>query len=732
MICKIVMNQVACYKNATTLETDKKVNLIYGINGSGKSTLSDFLYNKNDSRFTYCKIEGLNNEEILVYNQQFIRDYFYEPDNLKGIFTLSKENKEAEKKVRIAEKEINKLEIEKQEKIAKRIKLESDLAIKKQNTENKTWEIKSKYTGGDRVLEYCLEGLKGHKDKLFTHILSITNPSQKPSRTTDQLKKEIELILGSNARKYDPLPKINFLSSDVESNELFNKQIIGNENSTVAELIKQLGNSDWVKQGLDYLPEIISKSGEKCPFCQQNTISLELRGMIKNFFDESYENDIKEINNLKKRYESDFNAIIDKVMYEQNPFINEKKDNFENLFNSVINGIEKNIHLMGEKVKSPSQIINLLDSTLEIQKFNDFIDKINNAIAIQNEKIDNKDTSLKNIKNEFWQLMRWDYDQTISTYNNEKVTFEQKIKAINDEILNLDKQLSTQKQIAIEEQKKTINIEEAIQNINNGLIELGIDGFKIEKYKDELYQIVRNEQCDETFKTLSEGEKMIISFLYFLELCRGKKDALSTENKKIIVIDDPISSLSHIYVFNIGRLIKNEFFGKKETKEGNTNWIYKYEQVFILTHSLYFFYEITETKHNDRKDTQKLFRLTKSDDGSSFNIMKYEEIQNDYQAYWYVIKNDNQPPALIANSMRNIIEYFFNFVEKKDLNNFFLQPSMQANRFQAFCRYINRESHSLGQNIFDFKEFNYNEFKDAFATLFKEAGYEAHYNKMIK
>ena len=113
------------------------------------------------------------------------------------------------------------------------------------------------------------------------------------------------------------------------------------------------------------------------------------------------------------------------------------------------------------------------------------------------------------------------------------------------------------------------------------------------------------------------------------------------------------------------------------------------------------------------------------------HFMNYEEIQNDYQAYWSIIKDEQQQPALIANCMRNIIEYFFNFIENKDLNNFFNQPTMQEIRFQAFYRYINRESHSLGQNIFDFKEFNYQDFKDAFAELFKVAGYEEHYKKMI-
>lgn len=396
MITKISMNNVASYIKPAILETDKKVNLIYGLNGTGKSVLSDFLYNKSNSCYNDCSTEGCNDEEILVYNQSFIQDYFYEPDNLKGIFTLSKENKEAEEKVRTAEKEIKIFETEKQDKITEKLKYESDLNTKKQTAEQKTWEIKTKFTGGDRVLEYCLEGLRGQKDKLFSHILSIAKPDQKPDKTTDQLKKETEAIQGSNAQKYDLLPKIIFSASDVEFNELFQKQIIGNENSTVAELIKQLGNSDWIKQGLGYLPVIISQTGEKCPFCQQNTITPELNEMIKNYFDESYENDIQEINNLKVKYELDFNSITKKDLYEENPFISEKKNQFENLYNAVINGIEKNKTLISEKVKSPSQSIKLSDTSSSINEFNQFIEEVNSAISEQNKKIDDKDTSLKN------------------------------------------------------------------------------------------------------------------------------------------------------------------------------------------------------------------------------------------------------------------------------------------------------------------------------------------------
>jgi wobble nucleotide-excising tRNase len=112
--------------------------------------------------------------------------------------------------------------------------------------------------------------------------------------------------------------------------------------------------------------------------------------------------------------------------------------------------------------------------------------------------------------------------------------------------------------------------------------------------------------------------------------------------------------------------------------------------------------------------------------------MKYEEIQNDYQTYWSIVRDPNQPPALLANCMRNVIEYFFAFVKKKDLNNVFQQACLRGNRHEAFCRYINRESHSLGQNIFDIKEFNYEAFKEGLRLVFVEAGYPEHYEQMMK
>ncbi|MFN3444416.1 MAG: AAA family ATPase [Bacteroidia bacterium] len=722
MITKINLNKVASYKSQTTLETDKKVNLIYGLNGTGKSTLSEYLHQRANEKYKSCSVEGLDdNHEILVYNQTFIQETFFEAENLKGIFTLSKENKEAETKIANAQKEIAKLE---GEKATKSIELEAEKSAinqKQETAKNTVWKIKTDYSGGDRVLEFCLDNLKGSKDSLFNHIVSLNKPTAKPIKSIDDLKSDLQSISGDNAQKYSALPQITFASQNIETETLFSKQIVGNENSTVSQLIKELGNSDWVKIGLEYLPKEQTQENATCPFCQEKTISNNLVESIKSYFDASYEADINALKSFLDKYSQALQSIPGKSIFEANPKFETYKKDFEIKYSAFIKVVEENKKLIADKIKTASISVTLKSSAKSLEEVNEIIQKINGLVAEHNKNIDQKDTVKTNIKKTFWEIMRWDYDQTISSINNDKATSRNKIDALETVLKDNAIKITSQKTIISEQQKQTVNIEEAITNINNCLIDLGITDFEIKKHSDNLYKIVRGENQEKVFSSLSEGEKMIISFLYFIELCKGKKEATETGKKKVVVIDDPISSLSHIYIFNVGRLIHNEFLRSE-----------KYEQVFLLTHSLYFFYEMTDTNKERRKEQQKLFRLRKNVTGSEILEMSYEEIQNDYHSYWFIVKDDKQPAALIANCMRNIIEYFFNFVEKRDLNNVFQKSEMQDNRFQAFNRYINRESHSLGQNIFDIKEFNYHDFKDAFAELFKITGYQDHYKKMMK
>lgn len=135
---------------------------------------------------------------------------------------------------------------------AKKESKEEEKSNKKDVIAGEIWEIKKKYSGGDRVLEYCLDSLKGNKNTLLEHLLKIQKAKVEPTETIECLKTKIQSISGENAQKYELLNKISLNLENIETDEIFSKEIVGNENSSVSALITELKNSDWVKAGLKY------------------------------------------------------------------------------------------------------------------------------------------------------------------------------------------------------------------------------------------------------------------------------------------------------------------------------------------------------------------------------------------------------------------------------------------------------------------------------------------------
>ncbi|EPM6339951.1 AAA family ATPase [Vibrio parahaemolyticus] len=715
MISQINFESVASYRAKTSLNTDKKVNIIYGLNGSGKSTFSNYFYKPSDEKFQKCSHTD-DDSKILVYNQDFIMDNFYTEDTINGIFSLSKENKEAKEKIEQIAKELDQKKIDSEKYRDKIHKQKDDISKAKEKAQKVVWDIKKNYSGGDRVLEFCLTGLMGRKETLFEHLASIPLASVKPKKTIEQLKEDVAAINGDKATTHSVLPKITLSELSVEDIELLNEVIVGNEDSAVAKLITELNNSDWVSDGLQYLDNI---EDDTCPFCQSKTITADLIKQIRDYFDESYEESKTKISNILIKYKKIVDSFPDLETYKTTPFAADKLAEMTESHSLIHEILNSNLRKVEQKEHTPSIKVELESFSAHVTTFNQYVEQVNQSIGAHNQRIANSSNELQKIKNEFWQIVRWEYDQTIKSFDTIESDGDAEIKKLTASKNTVDSDIVSLEEDRVKYQKQTISMEESIININKGLSDIGITDFYIESCGDELYRLVRSGSEGSIFLSLSEGEKMIISFLYFRELFRGKQTADEAHVKKIAVIDDPVSSLSHIFVYNIGQLIKNDFFNSKNL-----------EQVFVLTHSLYFFYELVDANHNRRKANQSLFRLSKNMKGTTIDTMNYEEVQNDYQSYWSVINDENQPPALIANCMRNVVEYFFNFVQKSDLSNVMQKPELQEVKYQAFIRYINRESHSLGQNIFDFKEFDYEAFRDGLKFIFEDTGYSDHYQKM--
>lgn len=721
MISKIKLQKVASYgESPAVLETDKKINLIYWLNWTWKTTISKYFQNPEGSDFSNCSIEGLNDEKILVYNENFIHDNFYQ-DTQKGIFSLNAENKEAKEKIDNLQAEVKEQNwiLEK----ANKALWEKDRELEKLNTniQEKTREIRTNYY--NQILDFCLEGKKGSKEVLFDFLCTKNKPESQPKITIEQLEKEAETI-DDSAKIYDEneIKKITFDFSKIEENPIFSEVIIGNENSQIAELIKQLDNSNWVKVGKEYLTEP-QWENEVCPFCQQNTISKELYNEIQNYFDESYQNKMRDLWSLQNQYREELENVKNlKESLIKNEFIQGKDEILKTitiLFQNLNTKLTSNYQEINQKIQNPNVMIELESTTSEKDVINNFLDTIIAEINEYNNKVNNKNDTKNQIIDNFWNIMRWDYDNDIVNYKKQEWKTTRGKNWILANINWFKKNIADLQEAIRQVQTELVNTKDAIDNINNQLMFFWLEGFSIVSSGNEEYKLQRPHQDLAKFETLSEGEKTVISFLYFLELCKGRQSKDEVKGKEVIVIDDPISSLSHMYVFNIAQLIKQNFFNQKDN----------YEQIFILTHNLYFFHELVFKK---KEKDLKLFRILKSD-FSNIVDMDRDEIQNEYQSYWTIIKDFGKgkaTPVAMANAMRNILEHFFWFIEKNDFNEL-TKKLEQDEKNVFFIRYINRESHSDSINISDFKEIDPQVFENAFKQIFQDFWYIEHYNTMI-
>ncbi len=728
MIAKISMKNVASYKDETTLETDKRINLIYGLNGTGKTQISKFLANQEDENFKDCNIEGLSNEEILVYNQDFIEKNFYNTDKQQRIFTLSEENITIKQEIEKLQEELIGLKSIQNENERKLKEKQEDIIKIENDFKEDIWKIKLSYY---EYFKLFFKGIVGKKEDYFDFInpkieevLSLDVINQ--NMNLEELKKQYTFLTDTTQVKLENINEIpNTEFKNIENNSIFNAIIVGNQNSVIADLIKKLENEDWVKDGFD---KYVLQDSQTCPFCQKDTITQEFKSYLENYFDKTYEERIKEVEKLNDEYQNLFSNMPSIETFYRRDILDSKELEFEKLYSQVKLKLEKNIKKIQEKIKEPSKKIELEKTEEVFQNLNDYIKQIQQKIIDFNSKLENLEDEREKLKKQFWEFAIFEKKEIIEKYNKDKKEQEINKGVLDKENQTIKDSIQHIENTIKEKQKEVINIQEAVDRINNYLKDLGILSFCIKIQDDEKqeYIIIREGEDKPSFKTLSEGEKTLISFLYFLQLCQGKKEKNEAILDKIIVIDDPISSLSFNYVYNIAQLIKEIFLRNKDSN---------YKQIFVLTHHLYFFKELRGFREGYKKDIYT-FRIRRNESYiSHIDTMKEDEILNDYQAYWQILKDYKEGKIhviLIPNTMRNILEYFLGFIQKDTIDIIKkIENEDKEKRFEPFCLYINRESHSFMGNMSDAKEIDIDMFFEAFKKVFEYLGHLEHYNIMM-
>lgn len=712
----------------TNLDLSKKINILYGQNGCGKSTISNFFYNTTHKDFAECECTLLNDYRPIVYNSKFIEDNFYHAKEQKGVFTLSKKNADIEKDLAIKEGLRQDLKEQYRNKREAATKLKEEQNNKENDCIEAIWAKTESIRSSD--LKNVMRGPLGSKKAFFAQLQKTLTL---PVSNLEQLSKDYgELIKHKNKE----IPLITILLSFTlpeDDKKLLATPIIDSSNSYLSETIKRLQNLDWVKKGKElYLKD------NTCPFCQESTINAKFIEAIESIFDESYSNKTNQISAIKSSYELATKAIYQKLTQEISTceLISEEEKEITTSHIKILDEIAiRNIELITSKFNNPSSIITLeSDDSIE-QKIINCVTDYNTKIKDINLKVAKFKETENSVKNKIWPALRDFCSPELNTLAAHEKNFQDNYKKTLDEMKEIENQGKENAKSIKELREQISNIDETIESINLRLQSLGINGFSVKKHEEnkDMYIISRSDKDknNDVYKSLSEGEKTLITFLYFLECCKGKTDKDDEDNRdNLIIIDDPISSLSQNYVYDIASIIHHELIKNETTKK-----------ILILTHNLYFFHELIKLSPKSKDDRNfkrdyRLFRITKNEFSTITEIQK-NSIQNEYQSLWQILKDAKEEKVnkiIIPNIMRNILEYYFGFVHRTDsLQNELTKLAKDENNsdFRAFYRYINRGSHSDSVNITDMGDIDPDKYLKQLKNIFSATGDEKHYAKMM-
>ncbi len=199
----------------------------------------------------------------------------------------------------------------------------------------------------------------------------------------------------------------------------------------------------------------------------------------------------------------------------------------------------------------------------------------------------------------------------------------------------------------------------------------GFQGFNIREKvgTPNVYEVIRPNGS--IAENLSEGERNFIAFLYFYHLVKGSETADGGLRDKIVVIDDPVSSMDSSSLFIVSALVRemieicqNNAVEREHIVHGNF-----IKQIFILTHNAYFHREVTynQVKHYHYVN---FYLICKMDNKSSIRLcedknpdiptekINVNPVQNSYAALWeeYKVLKSAIP---LMNVIRRILECYF-------------------------------------------------------------------------
>lgn len=626
--------------NGNNIITFAETNIFYGRNGSGKTTISrilraletgrlsdkyfssEFCVEFDDGSLTQHNL-STHNHCIRVFNEDFVNENlkFFIDENaaISSFAVLGDDNARIEIQITQLEDEIGNKEqntglyaiLNQAERAL--TEANSNLDAHKRELENLLNNKSNDENNGIRNNPQLFGDQNYNKRKLETEISLVKQGSYILS---DEEQSNLKTIIKEESKNQIlslSTPILNNLGLSRQTKEFVEKAI------TISEPIQDLLTNNllenWVRQGIN-----LNENRKTCAFCQSpipvglweklskhfNQESENLRSNIKLLIDNINQEKQRIINiNLPEKtlFYSEFHHNIDEICIPLQEFKNTYISSLDILIEQLNKRLDDIAHHFGytEVLFSQDEFEKIFDN------LNELIDKSNDYT---NELSDKQQDAKKKLRlNEVAKFINdIQYDD-----KNQHIEELEYVKNQKEQERNQKLEIIQEKQREIENLKLQLNDEQkGAETVNQFLTHfLTGQNLCLKAIEDEYsstkkikFEIFRN---DEKAHNLSEGERTLIAFCYFI----AKLSDLSTQGKNpIVFIDDPICSLDSNHIFFIFSLISSEIFQKMRENQ-------LFSQLFISTHNLEFLKYLYKLKSKNTK----LFLIEKEYTGSKIKEM---------------------------------------------------------------------------------------------------------------
>lgn len=704
----------------------RTLNYLFGTNGVGKTTISRII--ANPAAYPACMVTWSNGTPLqaLVLNRDFVERSFRQ---MAGVFTLGEMQSDTQQRIEAARTARDTGQTQ-QNKF--RQALEGDdgqggkrgeLAMLESGIKDACWRMKVKH---DAVFKDAFKGARNDTQKFKERTFLEHGTNTAALKPYADLETRAATVFGDTPERAGRLERVSSTALLAhEGNPILSKKVIGKSDVDIAAMIERLNNSDWVRQGRKFYRQ----NDAACPFCQQSTTPA-FAASLEAYFDETYDQDKQAVDGLVAAYAADaadVQGAIERVVEAPGPFLDAEK--LEALKSALDEAIRGNRLVLEEKQRSPSVDQSLRPLADLLQPISDMIAAANGAADKHNAMVDNLAGERKALTAEVWRFVLNELDSELKAFDSRKTGLDKAIEKLAQQVSAAQTTIRQADEEIRQLERHTTSVQPTVDAINATLQSFGYTNFSVATSEDgKFYQLLRA-NGEVATETLSEGERTFVVFLYFYHLIRGSFSADGVTQERVVVFDDPVSSLDSNILFIVSSLIRALC---DEARQGAGT----VRQVLVLTHNLYFHKEVAfERPKKGNSPQQRTFMVLRKRGGQHV-VERYPEnpIKTSYEYLWDEVRRADPAHGGIENTLRRILENYFKVLGDIDLDGL---HDKFAGTDKLICKsllsWVNAGSHFVDDPLFVSPgDVAHETFLRIFKEIFLKMEHQGHYDMMMR